>query len=130
MSLHDPPLPSPSFLTLVSPSSHLHLSFPSSHLFPFFACSLSPASRPHPPPSVYILHSTFLTPPPPFCLCTSSPSSSFHPPAFPPTVLLPIQFFSLPPIALPPFLLSLPPSTPSFSAKVNRDPVRSSSESA
>jgi len=33
----------------------------------------------------------------------------------------------LPHIALPPFLDSLPPSTPSISACVNRDPVRSSS---
>ena len=41
---------------------------------------------------------------------------------FPPTVLLPISLFTL-----PPFLLSLPPSTPSFSAYVYPDPVRSSS---
>jgi len=47
-----------------------------------------------------------------------------HPP-FPPNLLLPI--FPLPFITLPPFLFFLLLSTPSFSAYVNRDPVRSSS---
>ena len=50
MSLHVPPLPFPSSHTLVSPSAHQHPSFPSSHLSPFFACSLPPCFVPSPSP--------------------------------------------------------------------------------
>ena len=94
-----------------SPPSLLPTTLSSSHV-PF-----PPAPRPHPPPSFQVIPSTSLPLPPPSCPCTSSPFSSYGPL----TVLLPI--FPLPPITLPPFLLSSPPSTPSFSAYVYPDPV-------
>ena len=122
MSLHDPPLPSPSSLIHVSVSPHLHLSFPSSYLSPFFACSFLSCFAPQPSPlrSLPALHfpPTPISSPHPF---VPRPSPSYYPPTFPSH---PASVHS--PIALPPFLLSLLLSTPSFSVYVSIDPVRSS----
>jgi len=118
MSLHDSPLPSLSSLTFVSPSYHLHPFFPFSNPSPFSLPLLrAPTLPPHLPSS-----------PPPSSPSQLLPAQARHVPLplfilppFPPTLLPPI--FPLPPITLSPFLLSLPPSTPSCSAYVNRDPV-------
>jgi len=77
---HLPPLP-----------PHLYpphpTSTPPSLLPPFLPSSYGtspPALRLHPPPSVFILPSTFLPLPPSSLPCSSRPSPSYPPPVFPP----------------------------------------------
>ena len=126
MSLHDlpsriPPRPPhlyPSRPTS-SPPSLLPPSLSFSHATP------PPASHPHPPPR--LPSSLLLSSPSHLLVSPARPAPLTHIvlPSSPPTLLLPI--FPLPPIALPPFLLSLIVSTPSFSAYVLLSRVRSSS---